>query len=178
MRTPFAILLFLLPIAGCDMSGAKFIAPSSRGVELASHNGFLLTIPGSKLLEDGTMGTSQNVLYLLVVCPDLTASAKGRGTDHGRRINTYICNWETPRGSVSVSIAWDKRADTVTIGGKTFTRGSGNVFVVKRERTGDLSPLQLPSIGSDVGPEEALRFIQGQMSNDAVVAAIRLPLRD
>jgi hypothetical protein len=77
-----------------------------------------------------------------------------------------------------VPVDWDKRTDKVTIGTKTFARGAGNVFVVQRDRTGGLSPKQLPSIEADVGCEEALRFIQRYTSNNVVVAAIRLPERN
>jgi len=178
MRAVVVSLVLLLMAAGCDISGAKFIAPSSRSVELGSHNGFLWTIPGSPLLKDGTVGIQQNLLYVLVVCPDLAASGKGTETRYGGRVNTYVSRWDTSGGPVSVRVNWDRRTDSVKIGNKTFARGTGNVFVVKRDRTGALAPLQLPSIDADLGSDEALRFIQRQISNDTVIAAIRLPQRD
>jgi hypothetical protein len=179
MRTlAFTVLLMAAFAGGCDISAAKFVAPSSGSVELASHNGFLWTVPGNAVLDDGTMGPQQNLLYILVVCPDMAANGKGTQTKYGARVNTYISHWETLAGRVAVSVAWNRRDDKVTIGTNTFARAKGNVFVVKREPTGALVSFQFPAIGRNVSPDKALDFIQHQMSNDAVVAAVRLPQRD
>ena len=130
------------------------------------------------MLEHGTLGKQQNLLYVLVICPDLAASGKGTETKYGGRVNRYVSRWDTFGGPVSISVDWDIRADTVTIGRKTFVRKAGNVFVAKRDRAGGLVPVQLPSIGTDADPNDALHFIQRRMSNDMVVAAIRLPQKD
>jgi hypothetical protein len=147
-------------------------------VELASHNGFLWIVPGHALQEDGTLGDEQNLLYVLVVCPDLAATARGTETRHAPRVNTYVARWDTSRGPVTVAVDWDKRADKVTIGSKTFLRPAGNVFVVQRDRSGSLHTEQLSSVGSDANADEALRFIQRQMSHDSLIASIRLPQRE
>ena len=172
----FSVLAVAMVITGCGRP--KFVAPSGGSVELATHNGFLWTIPGSAVLGDGTMGAQQNLLYVLVVCPDLAASEKGTESQHAGRINSYISRWGTSAGPVAVAVDWDKHTDTVTVGGQTFGRSTGSVFVVKRERGGTLSPTQLPSPAMDIGYDEALRYIQRQMSNDTIIAAIRLPQRD
>ena len=172
----FSVVVAALVISGC--SRPKFIAPSGGGVELATPNGFLWTIPGNPVLEDGKLGTKQNLLYILVVCPDLAASERGTETRYGEGINSYIARWGTSGGSVAVAVDWDKRTDTVTVGGKTFKRSAGSVFVVKRNRAGRLSPTQLPSPAADVSYPEALRYIQRQMSNDTIITGIRLPRRD
>ena len=171
-----SLLAFALTITGCGRP--KFIAPSAGSVELGTYNGFFWTIPGNPVLDDGTMGAQQNLLYVLVVCPDLAASEKGTETRYGGRMNSYIARWGTSAGAVAVAVDWDKHTDTVTVGGQTFGRRTGSVFVVKRERGGTLSPTQLPSPATDIGYDEALRYIQRQMSNDAIITAIRLPQRD
>lgn len=171
-----SIVVVVLAVIGCGRT--KFNAPSGGSVELSTYNGFLWIIPGNPVLDDGAMGAQQNLLHLLVVCPDLAASEKGTESRHGGRVNSYVSRWGTSAGPVVVAIDWDKRADTVTVGGKVFGRGTGNVFIVKRERGGTLSPTQLPSLTVDVGYDEALRYIQRQMSNDTIIAAIRLPQRD
>jgi hypothetical protein len=177
VRTPVvSILAVALIFSGCGRP--KFIAPSSGSVELASHNGFLWTIPGSPLLDDGTMGAQQNLLYVLVVCPDMAASEKGTETRHGGRINSYASRWTSSRGPVSICLDWDKHTDTVTVGARTFGRSTGSVFVVRREPTGALSSIQLPSPSTDLGTGEALRYIQQHMSTDTVITEIRLPQRD
>ena len=172
----FSVLAVALIISGC--SRPKFVAPSGGSVELATHNGFLWIIPGNPVLEDGTTGAQQNLLYLLVVCPDLAASEKGTESQHGGGINSYVSRWGTSAGPVAVAVDWDKRTDTVTVGGRTFGRSTGSVFVVMRDRAGILSPTQLPSPTADVGYDEALRYIQRQMSNNTIITAIRLPQRD
>lgn len=172
----FSVALVALVVIGCGRP--RFIAPSSGGVELATHNGFLWTIPGNPMLDDGTMGAQQNLLYVLVVCPDLAASEKGTETRYGGRMNSYIARWGTPAGPVAVAVDWDKHTDTVTVGGQTYRRSTGSVFVVKRERGGTLSPTQLPSPATDIGYDATLRYIQRQMSNDSIITAIRLPQED
>ena len=169
-------LAVALVLTGCGRP--KFIAPSSGSIELASHNGFLWTIPGSPLLDDGTMGAQQNLLYVLVVCPDLAASERGTGTRYGGRANSYSSLWANSQGPVSISVDWDKHTDTVTVGGRTFGRSTGSVFVVRRERSGALSSTQLPSPSTDLGSDQALHYIQRQMSTDTLITTIRLPQRD
>ena len=169
-------LAVALVLTGCGRP--KFIAPSSGSIELASHNGFLWTIPGSPLLDDGTLGAQQNLLYVLVVCPDLAASEKGTGTRYGDRANSYSSRWANSKGAVSISVDWDKHTDTIAVGGRTFGRSTGSVFVVRRERSGALSSTQLPSPSTDLGSDQALHYIQRQMSADVLITTIRLPQRD
>ena len=171
-----SIIAVAVILVGCGRP--KFIAPSSGGVELATHNGFLWTIPGNPVLDDGTMGAQHNLLYVLVVCPDLAASEKGTETRYGGRVNSYIARWTTSGGPVAVAVDWDKHADTVTVGGQTFGRATGNVFVVKRQHAGALSLIQLSSATQDLSAEGALRYIQAQLTNDTTITAIRLPQRD
>jgi hypothetical protein len=176
MRVAIIYTVVLALITGCGR--AKFVAPSSGYVELATHNGFLWTIPGKSLLDDGTMGAQQNLLYALVVCPDLAANEKGAETSYGGRVNSYVSHWGTSTSRVAVAVDWDKHTDTVKIAGQTFGRSTGRVFVVRRDRSGSLSSTQLPSPPRDLGPDHALRYIQQHMSTDAVVTSIRLPHRD
>ncbi len=171
-----SLLAAALILTGCGRP--KFVAPSSGSVELATHNGFLWTIPGSPLLDDGTMGAPKNLLYVLVVCSDLAASEKGTGTRYGGRENSYVSRWGSAAGPVVVAVDWDKHTDTVTVGSQTFGRSTGSVFVVRRERSGTLSATQLPGPSTDVGSDQALRYIQERMSTDTLITAIRLPQRD
>jgi hypothetical protein len=171
----FSIVALALT-TGCGRP--KFVAPNSGYVELATHNGFLWTIPGNPVLDDGTMGAQQNLLYVLVVCPHLAASEKGAETRYGGRVNSYVSRWGTSAGRVTVAVDWDKRTDTVTVDGQEFGRSTGSVFVVRRERSGTLSSTQLPSPATDLGSDHALRYIQQQMSTDPLIAALRLPQKD
>lgn len=168
----FSFFAVALAITGCGRP--KFVALSAGAVELASHNGFLWSIPGHPMLADGTTAPQQNLLYLLVVCPDLAASEKGTESRHGGRINSYVSRWRTPAGPVSVAVDWDKNEDAVTVGGKAYRRNTGNVFVVKRESGGALSCTQLPSPTTDFGYDQALGYIQQNMSTDEIITAIRL----
>ena len=173
-------LLLLAVFSGCDTgSSEKFIAPGDKGFGLASHNGSLLIVPGSPLLDNGrTMGPQENLLYLLVVCPGLAANASGNLTDFGQRSNTYIWQWETSKGQVSVRASWDKRKDEVSIGKQQFDRNAGSTFVIIRQSDGKLMVTQLPSPGPDADAKIALSFIQKHMTNDAEIASVRLAERD
>jgi hypothetical protein len=124
------------------------------------------------------MGEQQNLLYVLVVCPDFAASETGTGTRYGGRANSYVAHWGTSAGPVDVAVDWDKHTDMVTVGSQTFGRSTGSVFVVRRERSGTLSTTQLPSPSTDVRADQALRYIQERMSTDTLITAIRLPQRD
>jgi hypothetical protein len=180
LRTRNTVLLLLIgALCSCDVgSSEKFIAPSSKSVELASHNGMFWTVPGNAVLNGQTMGPQENLLYLLVVCPGLAASGRGTATDYQQRFNAYISRWETQKGEVSVMVSWDKRADKVSIGKKQFKRKAGNTFVVVRQSSGNLVVTQLPSPGPDADAKTALNFIQKHMTNDALIASVRLPERD
>ena len=174
-----ALLLFLGALSGCDIGiGVKFVAPSAELVGLASHNGMFWTVPGNAMLDDQTLGPQENLLYLLIVCPELAASGRGTGADYQPRVNSYISFWETKEEKVSVTVSWDKRADTVRIDQQKFKREAGSDFVVVRQPSGNLVATQLPSPGSNANPKTALSFIQKQMTNDALVASVRLAERN
>src|SRR2546423_1614278 len=98
------VWLFLIAV-GCSKGSEKFFSNRDTSVELASHNGFLQTVPGNAILEDGrTMGPQENLLYLLVICPYLAAESRGTGTDYGKRFNSYISLWDTTQGHISVAV--------------------------------------------------------------------------
>jgi hypothetical protein len=168
------VVLGLLP--GCRLaSGEKYIAPSANSMDLVSHPGVFWIVPGHALLDGGrTMGPQQNLLYLLIVCPKLSASARGTATDYGESLNVYLSNWETTQGKVSISVAWDKRADMVTIGKDRFKRREGSVFVVVRQSHGELVSSQLPNPHRDLDANDALRFIQERMKDHEIVSEVRL----
>ena len=133
---------------------------------------------GNTLLNNGReIGPQENLLYLLVVWPELAATGHGTGTDYGRGYNSYISRWETAKGDVSVTVTWDKRTDKVSIGGQQFDRGLGSTFVIVRQPEGMLKVTQLPSPGPDSESQAALDFIQKRMINDATVRSVRLPTR-
>ncbi len=171
-----SVPLFLLgALPGCDIaSGVKYVAPSAMSVGLESHNGRFLTVPGNAVLNGQTMGPQENLLYVLVVCPGLAASGHGTGTDHQPGVNAYTSFWETPNGEVSVTVKWDKRADTVSIGEHRYQREAGSAFVIVWQPNGVLDVTQLPSPGPDADAKTALGFIQKRMTNDALIAGVRL----
>ena len=175
-----SLLLLLCSLSACDIGGGgKFVAPSARGMDLASHNGNLTIVPGNALSDDGrTMGPQQNLLYLLVVCPEMSASKHGTGTTFGRSVNTYSSFWETAKGKVSVPVDWNKVTDIVTIDRRKFRRETGNVFVIVRQPSGAITTRQLPSPSEEANEPRILRYIQQQLTNDALVASIRLPQRE
>lgn len=172
----YAILSALILITtGCDFSGARFISSAASGVGLTVHEGEIWTIPGNPILSDGTAGPQQSLLHLLVVCPDMTGiTNRGSGSSFAPGQNRYTLNWGTTTGHVSVAVSWDKRTDRVIVSGASFGRATGNVFVVKRETSGRLITTQLPSIAPNARAIDAVRYIRQQMSNDSVIAGVRL----
>jgi hypothetical protein len=174
------LLLLLGALCGCNIGNSeKFVAPSAKSFGITPHNGYFWIIPGNALLDGGrTMGPPENLLYLLVICPGLSADSRGTATDYGQRSNAYSSEWTTSKGEVSVTVKWDKRADKVIIGEQQFNRNTGSVFVVIRQPDGKLVSTQLPSPGPDADGKTALNFIQKHMTNDALIASVRLPKWD
>jgi hypothetical protein len=169
------VLLALAVLFGCDIgAGPKFVAPSASSVELSSHNGVFWIVPGSAVLEGGTLGPQQNLIYILVVCPSLSANGHGTGTEHQRRLNTYTSRWNTQNGEIAVRVTWDKSSDMVLIGSQRFDRTAGNTFVVIRNLNGLFTAKQLASPGPDCTPPVALEFIRNRMTNDTLIAAVHL----
>jgi len=175
-----ALLVLLGALCSCDIgTGEKFIVTSATGCDLGSHNGTLCIVPGNSLVGHGrTMGPPENLLYLLIVCPGIAASAHGQSTEYGHPVNVYSSAWATDKGTVSVRVRWNKRSDKVLIGNLELNRGAGNMFVVERQPTAKLVVTQLANAGPNLGAEAAVAFIRQHMTNDALVASIRLPTRD
>lgn len=70
---------------------------------------------------------------------------------------------------------WDKREDKVLLGKRQFARSLGNVFVLIRQTDGSETAIQLPNPSSDLPPKDVLQLIKGHMTNDSIIAAIKLP---
>ena len=175
MRIRLIFSTVILMTAGCDFSGARFISSGANGVGLVAHEGQIWMIPGNPILSDGTMGPQESLLHLLMVCPDMTGiTNRGSESSFSPRHNRYALNWGTTTGTVSVAFSWDKRRDQVTVNKESYGRSTGNVFVIKREPSGRLITTQLPSVGPNVRGIEAVRYIRQQMSNDPVIARVKL----
>lgn len=157
-------------MVGCS----KFVAPSGQSFEIAEQPGMLWIVPGSPRLADGTLGDEENLLYLLVLSPKLEYSEHGSGTQFGNPSNIYETTWNTPKGKVTISVSWNKRSDTVSVGKRKFERKTGATFVIIRSPNGELRVAQLPSAGPHVKPEDALRFIQEHSRDDTLLSQLTL----
>jgi hypothetical protein len=175
MRNYVIFPALILITAGCDFSGERFISASKQSVALAEHEGQLWRIPGNPVLSDGTTGPQESLLHVLIVCPGMTGiTNRGSEWSFAPGHDRYALMWGTPTGEVSVAVSWDKRADLVTVSGASYGRATGNVFVIKRDQSGRLVTTQLPSLAPNARPIDAVRSIRQRMSNDSVIASVRL----
>ena len=98
----------------------------------------------------------------------------GSSSDYGRYVTRITYTWDTRAGTISVPLLWDREADTVAISGQTYGRDKGNVFVVRRESNGRLAGQQLASLGPHAQFAEVLQHVRQQLTNDELIASLRL----
>ena len=132
-------IVLLLMTAGCDsgIQKGRFAVERERSLSLASHTGCLCIISGHSLSQDDQIGGPlQDLIYLVIVCPGVYSQGSDSSSQHKDYHSTFTYTWKDKLGQVPVSICWNRRTDTITIGGQEFKRGNGNVFVVRHPRGG------------------------------------------
>lgn len=117
----------------------------------------------------------QHLLYVLIVCPGVQELGMSSGTDYGDYVTTLDHTWGTKTGAITVSIPWDRRTDTVTIGKQTFSREKGNIFVVRVEPNKELVGQQLTSLGPNASFHQVLEYICQQLPKDEFIRSLKLP---
>jgi hypothetical protein len=169
-------LLLAIGLTGCHdgRQHGQFSSMGSSMTPLEPTPGVLGIVSGYALAADGRhAGDKQTLLYLLVVCPGIDPRDNGISENDGPYTTTLKYSWGT---EISVSIPWDRRADTVSIGGRAFDRSKGNVLVIRRGSDGKFTGQQLKSLdakGRHLLCETVLLHIREQLPGDAVVASLR-----
>jgi hypothetical protein len=118
--------------------------------------------------------TLHNWLYLMIICPGVQAAeshkrASGITLGGGAAVE-FHSDWETVTGSARVSLRWDRRSDSIAIGSQRFQRKNGNVFVVVRKPSGELTTQQCGTLGPLAECPEVAHHIRQQLPTDEFVA--------
>ena len=168
-------LLLTVVVVGCGVQRGRFTTSGEDLRVLSSHPGCIDIVygqAGERFNENSR--PLQNLIYLLVVCPDIQVQGSGSSSDYGRYVTRITYTWDTRAGTISVPLLWDREADTVAISGQTYGRDKGNVFVVRRESNGRLAGQQLASLGPHAQFAEVLQHVRQQLTNDELIASLRL----
>jgi hypothetical protein len=172
-RTLAAIALCAATCGGAQEG--KYANSGNREAAVLPGVGLILIARGAALRDSAVVGREENLLYVLAVCPGLEGGSTGGGSNVGRVTSEYWYRWSTSAGEISLAFSWNRVTDTVHIADREYDRGRGNTFVVRRDAaTGAWSAHQLSSIGPQLGPPDALRQIQSQLSDDPVISSLAI----
>jgi hypothetical protein len=168
----FAIITCLLAllITGCDAQRGRFTTTGDRSTAL-SQVGLVDIVEGYPNNNDAL---SQNLMYVLVVCPNVKAHGSSSDIKMEKYLTVLNYSWNVESGSISIQVPWNRDSDTVFIGDKSFVRGKGNVFVVRREASGKIAGQQLSSLGMHAAFPEVLHHVQQELTNDKLIASLEL----
>ena len=164
------VLLLAFAVVGCNVQRGHFITTGSRATALAEV-GLIEIVEGYSNDNDAV---SQDLVYVLVVCSDGKVHGSGSSIDIGKYVTSLNYSWDAETGGISAQVQWDRGSDTVLIGENKYGREQGNVFVVRREPDGKMVGQQLPGLGTHAAFPEVLRHIQQHLTNDQLIASLKL----
>ena len=135
------LFLLVLGIVGCDVQRGRFVTTGDSGNSLLLPVGSVDIVDGyeTKPVHDTGVLNEQHLLYILIITPCVEEHGSSSGSDFGKYVTTLNHEWSTEKGTLTVSIPWDRQTDTVTIGKQQFIREKGNVFVVRLGTKGEIS---------------------------------------
>jgi hypothetical protein len=172
----FALILALF-VPACDMGGGSFCATGTESVGSTTYVGCLSTVKGRAVQNGHAIGERQSLLYLMIICPDVTAAANqgsGGGVEGNPMIKPKIYyEWQTTNGPVRVSFEWDTRKDRILVGGQEFMRPNGNVFVIERQPNGKLFAQQCGTLGSNASLGDVAYEIRRKLPGDHFVSSAK-----
>lgn len=162
-------LLLTFALWGCGQRG-RFIAMghSYRGLE--GRIGGMDIVDGCPTLGEG----GGNLLYTLIVGPVIQAHGQSIESDDGRYVTTTKHSWTCDSNTLGIAILWDREMDTVSFGKQTFSRAKGNAFIARMATNGTIPVQQLTGLNSVPGHRQALKYIQGLLTNDQTIGSLKL----
>lgn len=166
----FILIILVFGLIGCNVQRGRFSTTGDRSAAL-SQVGLVDIVEGYSNEKDAIF---QDLIYVLVVCPDVKVHGSGSGIDMEKYLTTLNYSWDAESGKISIQVQWNRNSDIVAIGDKKFARDKGNVFVVRRETNGEIIGQQLPSLGTHAAFSEVLRHVQRQLTNDQLITSLQL----
>jgi hypothetical protein len=169
------VLAVLMVVASaifiCPFQLGRFTTDASRSIAISPEKGLIEIIEGTP---NGLDALHQDLLFLLVVCPNIQTHGEGSGMKMDTFVTTFNYSWGANPGAISIQVRWNRQTDKILIGDQKFIREKGNVFVVERETSGKIIGYQLSSLGSHAGFQEVLDHVQREMPNDKVISSLKL----
>jgi hypothetical protein len=176
MRNSWWCLLLVLTLCGCDVKTGHFCANGEKQIGSSSHVASLAIINGCRAA-NGLLGENENLLYLMIVCPTLklgTNESIGGGIEGDPMATPLIYNeWQTTSGEARVTIEWNTRSDSVSIGQKEFNRTAGNVFFIVRKATGELVARQCGMLGPNADFSDLIQLVRRTSDGDELVRSVK-----
>jgi hypothetical protein len=169
-------LILLLGIVGCDVQRGRFATTGSTMNPLLLPVGSIDSVDGyeTKPAHETGILNEQHLLYILIITPDIQEHGSSSSSDYDKYITTLRHTWNTDKGTLTVSIPWNRQTDAVTIGKQEFIRDKGDVFVVRLNANGEISGQQFESLGLHIRYQDGLQYIHQQLPNDELISSVKL----
>lgn len=163
-----------ITLCSCGMQLGKYTVSSAGFHLLQPEFGVIAIDRGTPF---GSSSPDQNLLCIVLLCPGAkTHSPNDSSSADVMFTSSRTYNWSTDSGELSFSYRWDRRSDTVEIGGSRFSRSSGDTFIAHCDGHGSWRIQQLSDISAGVDASGALREIQKKLPDDPFVASLSIYL--
>ena len=165
MKSHIGPLILILLAFGCEKPSPY--AQQGRYCESGAGSGMygrvhIMAVRGNKLGPTGAIvGPVEHVLYVAISLPGPQTGAGGH-SEAGITRSSWTWTFSLVSGAaVLVDIEWDRVTDVVTLAGRRFDRGAGNVFLIEVDGKGTLIPRQNSKVRTELLPDgEEARVIE------------------
>ena len=171
-KTLSLFLISACTLVGCNVQHGRYVTTSCDSNSFLSPVGSIDIVDGYERAA-GVLN-EQHLLYILIVVPGVQENGSGSRDDYGKYVTTLSHSWNTVKGTLAVSILWNRQTDIVIVGKQEFIRAKGDVFVVRLNPTGEVLGQQFANLGSHARYQDVLQYIQLQLPNDGLIASIKL----
>jgi len=164
---------FAVAAAGCQPY--RVICGGAERASTEPIEGELLIARGYDLQDRDLKGQEHNLIYALILCPDLGPKEGMESSfQNDVKYTVFTRAYNTSTGWVRMELKWDVWNDVVWIAGKPYERARGNALVVIRWPSGATDVTQLPGPGPHVTRTGALEHFQRLMKSNALISSVRL----
>src|SRR5450755_1588945 len=112
------LLILLLGIVGCGVQRGRYVTIGDELNALLSPIGSIDVVDGyeTKPAHETGILNEQHLLYVLILTPCIQEHGSSSSSNYGKDVTTISHAWNTEKGTLSVSIPWNRQTDTVMIG--------------------------------------------------------------
>ena len=165
----------VLGFIGCDIQRGRFSMARESTEDLFSRVGCVQIVSGCRLKSSvGIADDEDYLLYILVVGREGFLHGGSNEFDNQAYVTIFNHEWYVDGETNSISIRWDRRADTVSTGKYKFAREKGNVLIIKLASNGDVTAQQLGNSDLRGESHNLLKYVRSQLPQDKVIASLSL----